>query len=133
MVAPSSIGHEGHEHSEKAPVGSLGLSGFRKDAAIKNSFNPVRDFSLPCKTRDTVTLGMLDGRWSALAMHQHSCCCDHLAMRRRRRRRNACAQTRADRGHLAPAKQLFWKISNSIRSLQRLSYLLSATSLPKMC
>jgi len=33
----------------------LCLSGFRNDAAVKNCFNPPRDFSQCCKTQDKVT------------------------------------------------------------------------------
>lgn len=90
---------EGHERSEKAPVAFLGFSGFRKDAAPKNFFNPARDFSLCCEAQDTVTLGAPDGGCSA-PLHRCRPCCHQLAPRRRSR-------AGADRGRLEPAKQLF--------------------------
>lgn len=97
MAPPSS---EGHERSEKAPVAFLGFSGFRKDAALENFFNPARDFSLCCEAQDTATLGAPDGGCSAPPLHRRRPCCHQLAPRRRSR-------AGADRGRLAPAKQLF--------------------------
>lgn len=93
---PSSSVHEGHEPS---PCCLLCLSGFSKDAAMKNFFNSPRDYSLCCKTRGMMTLGVMDGRCSAPAPCQCRCCCKQHAMKR--------SQARAHRGCLASARQLF--------------------------
>lgn len=114
----------------RKPRWPSGLSGFRKDAAMKNSFNPARDFSLCCK-RGHGDIGST-GREMLCSSTAPAQTLLRPPCNKEEEEEHPCPSQGRQRP-LSTSKTAFWKISKSSRSLQSLQLLFQKCAEQNKC